>query len=82
MAATPAVLLRHRLQRQGPLDVTDAVLAGLIEATGLAPAVLWDTNSRAVQYRDWCISMLPAPLRELIAETKAVVGNAVLTHRA
>jgi hypothetical protein len=35
-----------------------------------------------LEYRDWCVSGLPAPLQELIAETTAAVGNAVLTHRA
>jgi hypothetical protein len=74
--------LRDQLQHERPLDEPDTVLAGLIDATGLDPVVLWGIDSRTVQYRDWCVSNLAPPLRELIAETKAVVGNAVLTHRA
>jgi Golgi phosphoprotein 3 (GPP34) len=81
-AVTPGLLLRHHLQNEKPLTVPDAVLAGLIEASGLSHAVLWGTTSRTAQYRDWCVSALTSPLRELIAETSAAVGNAVLTHRA
>jgi hypothetical protein len=81
-AATPGLLLRHQIQNEKPLDMQAAVLAGLVDAAGLSPAVLWGTTSRTAQYRDWCVASLPAPLRELIAETKAAVGNAVLTHRA
>jgi hypothetical protein len=81
-AAMPSALLRHRLQREDPLDLQAATFAGLVEATGLSQTVLWGVTARTVEYRDWCVSGLPAPLQELIAETTAAVGNAVLTHRA
>jgi hypothetical protein len=81
-AAMPGALLRHRLQREDPLDLQAATFAGLVDATGLGQAVLWGVTARTLEYRDWCVSGLPAPLQELIAETTAAVGNAVLTHRA
>jgi hypothetical protein len=74
--------LRLLLQREQPLDVTDVVLAGLVEAVGLSPDVLWGVGSRTVQYRDFLLSTLPDPLRQLIAQTSAAVGAAVVTHRA
>jgi hypothetical protein len=74
--------LRHRLHRAEPLETPDVVLAGLVDAIGLSPQVLWGTNSSTASFRDHLVSLLPAPLRALIAETRAAVGNAVLTHRA
>jgi hypothetical protein len=82
VAATPSALLRHQLQYEKPLEVPDAVLAGLVDAAGLDQAVLWGMTTRTMQFRDWCVASLAQPLRELITETKAVAGNAVLTHRA
>lgn len=82
VAATPSAVLRHQLQYEKPLELPDAVLAGLVDASGLDQSVLWGMTARTMQYRDWCVANLPVPLRELLAETKAAVGNAVLTHRA
>ena len=81
-AAWPAARLRHRLHREEPLATPDVVLAGLVDATGLSPQVLWGVNARTLGFRDHLVSLLPAHLRELVAETRAAVGNAVLTHRA
>ncbi len=81
-AATPGALLRLQIQREHPLDVPEIVLAGLVDAAGLNQIVLWGVTPRTVQYRDSCVANLAPPLRELLAETKAAVGNTVLTHRA
>jgi Golgi phosphoprotein 3 GPP34 len=80
-AATPGALLRHHLDHRQPLEIGEIALAGLVEAIGLSPVVLWGVQSRTVEYRDWCVSTLAAPLRALIAETTAAVGAAVLSHR-
>jgi Golgi phosphoprotein 3 GPP34 len=80
-AATPGALLRHHLDHRQPLEIGEIVLAGLVEAVGLSPVVLWAVPSRTLEYRDWCLSTLAPPLRELIAETTAAVGAAVLSHR-
>src|SRR5207248_1326155 len=77
-AAWPAARLRHRLHREEPLDTPDVVLGGLVDATGLSPQVLWGVNARTLGFRDHLVSLLPAHLRELVAETRAAVGNAVL----
>jgi Golgi phosphoprotein 3 GPP34 len=80
-AATPAALLRHHLNHQQPLEIPEIVLAGLVDAVGLSPAVLWAVPARTLEYRDWCLSTLAAPLRQLIAETTAAVAAAVLSQQ-
>jgi Golgi phosphoprotein 3 GPP34 len=82
VAATPGALLRHHLNHRQPLEPPEIVLAGLVEAIGLTSLVLWGVPSRTVEYRDWCLSTLPTPLQELIAETTAAVAAAVLSHRS
>src|SRR2546421_6170244 len=74
-AAWPAARLRHRLHREEPLEEPDVVLAGLVDATGLTPQVLWGVNAATLHYRDHLVALLPAPLRHLLAETRAAVGN-------
>ena len=81
VAAWPATRLRHLLVNEKPLERPDIVLAGLVEATDLSDAVLWGAGSRTLQYRDYLLSTLTEPLRELIAETTAAVDSAVLTAR-
>jgi hypothetical protein len=81
-AAWPGMRLRLLLQREQPLELPDVVLAGLVEAVDLSADVLWGVGSRTVQYRDFLLSTLPDPLRQLIAQTSAAVGAAVVTHRA
>ena len=81
VAATPGAVLRHQLERETRLDDPEALFAGLVHAAGLDPVVLWALGSRGLQYRDWRLDCLDAPLRELVAETKAAIGATVLTHR-
>jgi len=81
-AAMPTALLRHALKNEHSLDDQTAILAGLIDAAGLDETVLWGLSHRTLQYRDWNVATLMTPLRDLIIETGAAVGNTVLTHRA
>jgi hypothetical protein len=81
-AAWPGMRLRLLLQREQPMDMPDVVLAGLVDAIGLSAQVLWDVGARTIEYRDFLLSTLPDPLRNLVAHTSAAVGKAVLTHRA
>jgi hypothetical protein len=80
-AAWAATKLRHLLQGQKPMNFSDVVLAGLVEAAGLDQVVLWSVPPVAIEYRNYVVSTLSAPLRELIAQTKSTVGHAVLTNR-
>jgi hypothetical protein len=82
VAATPGSLLRYQLFQERPLAPADALLAGLVDATGLTPGVLWGVPHRTLQYRDWCVSRLTPPLRAVISETAAAVGGSVLAHRS
>ena len=80
-AAWPEHRLRLHLARGEPLALTDAVLAGLVCATGLAAQVLWDTPASARHHLAHAIGGLPQPLRELTAHVETAVGAAVLSHR-
>jgi hypothetical protein len=64
------------------MPLQDAVLAGLVAASGLLKHVLWDAEhapgfARADQLR----RLLPAPLAAIVAYTEAAVGQHVLTRR-
>jgi hypothetical protein len=62
------------------MTAQDAVLCGVVDATDLTRHVLWDGDARSFQYLAWVISSLPPALRELVAQTHAAVGNAVLSR--
>jgi len=79
-AAWPEARLRRLLTRGEQMTAQDAVLAGVIDATDLTRHVLWDGDARSFQYLAWVISSLPPALRELVAQTHAAVGNAVLSR--
>jgi hypothetical protein len=81
-AAMPTVRLRIALSREEQLTQQDALLGGLATATGLGPDLLRGCPPHAAKYLTWAMSMLPTPMRELLAETQAAVGNAVLSHRS
>lgn len=75
--------LARTLASPQPIQPPDAVLAGLVVATGLADAALWDPDTRAA-----CVSRiaaevrrLPSSLCRLVAHTEAAVGDAVLAPR-
>jgi len=64
-----------------PVTVTAAALAGLASACGLGPRVLMYAP-RARRGLEDAAGQLPAGLRDLIAQTRAAVDSAVLSHRA
>lgn len=81
-AAWPVVRLAMGLRQRTPLDEHDVFLAGLAEATGLDEYLIRDAD-----HRDWArgylrhlISTVSAPAAELLAHTRAAVGNALVAH--
>ncbi|MER5455050.1 MULTISPECIES: GOLPH3/VPS74 family protein [unclassified Micromonospora] len=78
VAAWPATRLRAALERADPPHVPDALLLGLVAAAGLTREVLWSAGPRAHHRLNLIIPALPAPLKELVGQTEAAVGAAVL----
>ncbi|SCE70255.1 Golgi phosphoprotein 3 (GPP34) [Micromonospora coriariae] len=76
--AWPATRLRALLDRPDPPSVRDALLLGLVVASGLTREVLWSAGPRAHHRLNVLIPALPPPLKELVAHTEAAVGAAVL----
>ncbi|SCL24332.1 Golgi phosphoprotein 3 (GPP34) [Micromonospora rhizosphaerae] len=76
--AWPATRLRTLLERPDPVSVPDALLLGLIAATGLTREVLWSAGPPVHQRLNALIPALPAPLKELVGHTEAAVGAVVL----
>ncbi|MFI6226692.1 GPP34 family phosphoprotein [Micromonospora echinospora] len=76
--AWPATRLLALLDRPHPPAVPDALLCGLVSATGLTRDVLWHADPRAQHRFGVLLPALPLPLRELVAHTEAAVGAAVL----
>lgn len=81
-AAWPRTRLERLVANADAMTVADGTLAGLVSATGLAPEILWEARPRDRQYLDHVVSTLPSPLPELLAQTEAAVGNAVIAHRS
>lgn len=77
-AAWPATRLRTLLERPEPPSVPDALLLGLVAATGLTREVLWSAGPLAHHRLGVVVPALPAPLKELVGHTEAAVGAAVL----
>jgi hypothetical protein len=80
----PESRLAWRLSRGLPMSAEDVVLAGLVEATDLDAYVLADAQSKSNvrDYLSWLLAGLPDSLRDLVDETAAAVGDAVLNARA
>ncbi|SCL31569.1 Golgi phosphoprotein 3 (GPP34) [Micromonospora pallida] len=76
--AWPATRLLALLDRPHPPTVPDALLCGLVSATGLTRDLLWPASPRAQHRFGVLLPALPMPLRELVAHTEAAVGAAVL----
>ncbi len=76
--AWPATRLRTLLERPDPPTVPDALLLGLVSATGLTREVLWSAGPLAHHRLSVLLPALPAPLKELVGHTEAAVGAAVL----
>ncbi|GAA0472554.1 hypothetical protein Ade02nite_52280 [Paractinoplanes deccanensis] len=83
IAGWPATRIRTFIGRGEMLDVPDLVLAGLILATGLDQHVFVTLDARGrEQLFDQFRRRLPAMLQELVSETEAAVGDAVMARRA
>jgi hypothetical protein len=80
-AAWPIVRIAQKLGRREQLVLPDVVLAGLIMATGLAKHLRAEAVDDISEYLGHLVSRLPTPLRVLVAETEAAIGEAVLHHR-
>jgi hypothetical protein len=83
--AKAALGLCTKVMRRQPLDAANAMLAGLIGATGLEHPVLFEVRdaAQARRYLQESLQVLhPSTLRGLILETRAAVEVAVVTHRA
>ncbi|MGC4807228.1 GOLPH3/VPS74 family protein [Micromonospora sp. DT233] len=76
--AWPATRLRALLDQPEPPTVPDGLLFGLVCATGLTREVLWSGGDQAHHRLSVLIPALPLPLKELVAQTEAAVGAAVL----
>lgn len=59
----------------------DRVLAGLVTGTGLSWLVFRNAGTHVTDHVALEASKLSAPLRDLVAQVAATVGDAVLTHR-
>lgn len=77
-AVWPTGRLNLAMQRRNALTEQDAVLLGLLMACGGERAFLWE---RDPEYLAQTTASLPAHLRELIAQTEAAVGDAVISRR-
>ncbi|XVV09347.1 GOLPH3/VPS74 family protein [Actinoplanes sp. CA-131856] len=83
IAGWPATRIRTFIGRGEMLDVPDLVLAGLILATGLDQHVFVTLDTRGrTQLFDQLKRRLPAMLHELVSQTEAAVGDAVMARRA
>ena len=82
-AAWPGIRLATLLCAYGSVPLPDAVLAGLVEATGLLRHVLWGPeHAGGFAYATRLRGALPAPLAAVVAHTEAAVGQHVLTRRS
>jgi Golgi phosphoprotein 3 (GPP34) len=80
-AAWPVVRLAQKLARREAVALPDVLLAGLIRATGLEHYLRTEAVVDINDYLRYLITGLPPPLRGLVAETEAAIGEAVLHHR-
>jgi hypothetical protein len=82
-AAWAPVRLANVLVRHGRMDLTDRTLAGLVHATGLTKHLLWDfpTHRPGMAHLYAMVESLPPPMRELVEQTEAAVGSALVVGR-
>lgn len=73
--------LATRVRFGEPMDYLDVFLIGLAIATGLEQQLLEGAGPQGQQYVRRLIAELPPPLRELLNQTEAAIGDAVLSHR-
>jgi Golgi phosphoprotein 3 (GPP34) len=77
-AVVPVARLNLAMRHHEPLTTGDAVLVGLLVVTGVARLVLWDQRA---QHPSVMAAAVPEPLKDLIAQTEAAVGDAVISLR-
>jgi hypothetical protein len=83
-AALPAAQLVTQLIRGRALSEQQTVLVGLLRATGLDQAVLWEarhSSPDAVRHVGEAMAALKPSLTELIGQAEAAVGAAIASHR-
>jgi len=82
-AAWEPVRLAEVLLHRRAMTESDAVLTGLMAATGLTRHVLWDPERHrpAVAWIATVVDSLPDDLHELVTATEAAVGAAVAAGR-
>lgn len=81
LAAGRVVRLRHLLTGLEAMHVADGTLAGLAAVTGLTGRVMWDGDPAGLERLRRAVAELPPPLRHLIVQVEAAVGDAVLSQR-
>jgi hypothetical protein len=81
LSASRTVRLRRVLMGLDPMYVADSTLAGLAAATGLTGHVLWDGDPAGLKRLRHAVAELPLPLRHLVGQVEAAVGDAVLSQR-
>ncbi|MCW2639943.1 MAG: hypothetical protein JWP76_2249 [Dactylosporangium sp.] len=81
LPAGRVVRLRRLLMGAAPMYAADSTLAGLAAVTGLTGHVLWDGHSAGLKRLQHAIAGMPPPLRHLVAQVEAAVGDAVLSQR-
>ncbi|MGI5147226.1 GOLPH3/VPS74 family protein [Plantactinospora sp. CA-294935] len=77
----PAARLSLQLRDQAPMSQADAFLAGLAAATGLDEDLLLDAPTASRGYLRHLIATTAPPLRELLTQAQAAVGESVLAYR-
>ena len=80
-AFAPLVRVRSVLGASGPVTVQSAVLAGLATACGLGHQLSMYLPPNARRRLDEAAGRLDPGLRDLIAQTRAAVDSALLSHR-
>jgi len=80
-AFSPVLRVRAALDPARPLTVEGVVLAALAEACGLGFRLAQYTPAHGARPMDQMAVQLGPSLCDLIAQTKAAVDSAVLTHR-
>jgi hypothetical protein len=80
-AFAPLVRVKSVLSSSQPVTVQSAVLAGLAAACGLGHQVSLYLPPHARRRLDAAVEELDPGLRDLIAQTRAAVDSAVLSHR-
>src|ERR1039457_6469058 len=80
-AFAPLVRVKSVLSSSQPVTVQSAVLAGLAAACGLGHQLSLYLPPHARRRLDAAVEELDPGLRDLIAQTRAAVDSAVLSHR-